>query len=318
MKKNIKFLILSLLTLILFGACKEEEHALGDMTAPTNIEINALIEGQDAANPTGDGSGVVHFTATADHAVSYQIGFVLVGNVTGETAFETMPGGKITKKFTTLGENVYRVTVKAFGKGGVTSVATTEITVKSVFEPAADIVTNLTANATKTWKVDKNSPGHFGVGPWSGDGSTTPSWWSAMPGEKEVCCNCFYTARFTFTQLGSTSFSMTVAAPDGAFTKTGALTNLPGIPASGTEGCYSQYSGGTSTFAFIGASSGLPTDLPSTQTSIVLDGVNTFIGYGSFQKEYEILVITENYMYLRVQGYGAESGNAWYLKLIPA
>jgi hypothetical protein len=34
------------------------------------------------------------------------------------------------------------------------------------------------------------------------------------------------------------------------------------------------------------------------------------------QKEYEIMVITADYMYLRVQG--TETGNAWYLKLVPA
>ena len=55
---------------------------------------------------------------------------------------------------------------------------------------------------------------------------------------------------------------------------------------------------------------------PSTRTSILLDGNTTFIGYGSLAKEYEILVIDANYMYLRVRG--TETGNAWYLKLIPA
>jgi hypothetical protein len=47
-----------------------------------------------------------------------------------------------------------------------------------------------------------------------------------------------------------------------------------------------------------------------------LGGTTTFIGYGSLQKEYEIMVISSNYMYLRVQG--TETGNAWYLKLKPA
>jgi hypothetical protein len=47
-----------------------------------------------------------------------------------------------------------------------------------------------------------------------------------------------------------------------------------------------------------------------------LSGVDTFIGYGAVQKEYEILVITPTYLYVRVQG--TETGNAWYLKLKPA
>ena len=105
---------------------------------------------------------------------------------------------------------------------------------------------------------------------------------------------------------------MQVTNPDGAFTKTGSLTTLPGIPASGDEGCYS-YNGGTSSFSFVPSSTGIAAATPSTQTSILLAGTDTYIGYGAVQKEYEILVLTETYMYLRVQG--TETGNAWYLKL---
>jgi predicted transcriptional regulator of viral defense system len=54
---------------------------------------------------------------------------------------------------------------------------------------------------------------------------------------------------------------------------------------------------------------------PSTTVGILLAGVNTYIGYGSTLKEYEILTITPTTMYLRVQG--TETGNAWYLKMIP-
>jgi hypothetical protein len=107
-----------------------------------------------------------------------------------------------------------------------------------------------------------------------------------------------------------------VPSPDGAFTKTGALAGgLPGIPASGPEGCYS-YAGGTSGFTFGVSKSGLTASTPSTQVSVFLQGINTFIGYGATQKEYEIFSLTPTYMYLRVQG--TETGNAWYLKMIPA
>lgn len=45
----------------------------------------------------------------------------------------------------------------------------------------------------------------------------------------------------------------------------------------------------------------------------MLSGNATFIGYGATQKEYEIMVISPTYLYLRVQG--TETGNAWYMKL---
>ena len=86
---------------------------------------------------------------------------------------------------------------------------------------------------------------------------------------------------------------------------------LPGIPATGDEGCYS-YGGGTSAFSLIPSSTGIASSI-STQTSIELAGNTTFIGYGATLKEYEILSISPTAMYLRVQG--TETGNAWYIKL---
>jgi hypothetical protein len=50
--------------------------------------------------------------------------------------------------------------------------------------------------------------------------------------------------------------------------KTGSLTNLPGIPGSGAEGCYS-YGGGSGSFVFVEANSGLV----STSTSLLLKQV---------------------------------------------
>jgi hypothetical protein len=150
------------------------------------------------------------------------------------------------------------------------------------------------------------------VGPWSST-SVTPEWWSAAINEKVGCCNCFYTATFTFTKVSASSYTLTVATPDGAFTKTGALAGgLPGIPSSGGEACYS-YAGGTSSFSFVPSSSGISPATPSTKTAISLNGTNTFIGYGAVLKEYEILSITATSLYLRVQG--TETGNAWYIKL---
>ena len=128
--------------------------------------------------------------------------------------------------------------------------------------------------------------------------------------------DCFYSTTFTFGQTGDNYF-LNVNAPEGAFTETGVLSNnLPGIPAGGDEGCYSEYTGGTSSFSFVPSSTGIAASTPSTKTSIGLAGSDTFIGYGAVQKEYEILEITEDYLYLRVRG--TETGNAWYLKLIPA
>lgn len=317
MKTNIKYMLgLFMAILLTLVSCNETEYSLGDLTAPSNIVINAEVVGKDATHPDGDGSGDVKFTISADKALSYKIDY----DASTPVDMVFLPNGKVTKKYTNVGVHTYTVTAIVYGAGGTSSVVTKDVTVRSDFTPSADIVTALTNNSSKTWVVDKSVPGHFGVGPWSAT-SIRPEWWSAGVNEKVNTANCFYTATFTFAKVAATgNYELKVTTPDGAFTKTGSLTTLPGIPSSGDEGCY-NYPGGTSAFSFVPSSSGAPAapsspdNSPSTQTAILLAGVNTFIGYGAVQKEYEILVINSGYLYLRVQG--TETGNAWYMKLIP-
>jgi hypothetical protein len=304
--KNISKLFLSFLAAsVLFTACKDKEYVLGDLKAPTNLVITAVVKGVTTATPNGDGSGDVTFTVTADNALSYKIDY----DATNALDLVYLPTGTITKKFTTLGTNTYKVTAVAYGRGGTSSSITKDITVQSNFTPDPTVVANLTGGTNKTWIVDKSVPGHFGVGPFTG--SIIPEWWSASVNEKVTAAPCFYTAGFKFTAVSPTSYSLQVTTPDGAFTKTGSLASIPGIPGAGDEGCYA-YGGGTGSFSFIPASSAIPA-ASSTQTSILLAGTTTFIGYGALQKEYEILSITPTTMYLRVQG--TETGNAWYIKL---
>lgn len=311
MKTTIKYLMGIVLILIANYSCSDKDYSLGELTAPANLTIDTQIVGANTANPTGDGSGDVIITVKADNAIAYKIDY----DASTPLDLNFLSTGTVTKKYTNLGVNKYLITAVAYGKGGTSTVATKEVTVRSDFTVDPQIVANLTGGSSKTWMVDKSVPGHMGVGPWSSS-SVTPEWWSAAINEKVSCCNCFYTARFTFSVNSATkSYKLDVATPDGAFTKTGALTTLPGIPGSGDEGCYS-YTGGSSAFSFVPASSGVNSTAPSTLTSILLGGNSTFIGYGALQKEYEIMELNPNYMYLRVQG--TETGNAWYIKLKPA
>lgn len=319
MKTNIKY-IFGVFFLLLFAitSCTEDTYSLGDLTAPSNVVINAVIVGKDATHPNGDGSGKVDISITGDNILGSKIDY----DANDAVDWVPLPSNSVTKKFdAATGVNTYRVTVLASGPGGTSTNLTKDITVRYDYTPDATIVTNVTNNSSKTWVVDKSIPAHFGVGPWSVT-SIRPEWWSAAIDEKLACCSCFYTSKFTFAKVvASGTYSLTVASPDGAFTKTGALAGgLPGIPASGPEGCYA-YAGGTSAFTFAPATSGAPAtgvapNSNSTQVSIVLAGLNTYIGYGAVKKEFEILTLTSTAMYLRVQG--TETGNAWYLKLKPA
>jgi hypothetical protein len=306
MKRILAYLLGTFLVLITIYRCADNTYTMGDLTAPSDIVINTEVVGATTASPAGDGSGNVKITITATNALAYNVDYD--ANTPVDLVY--IPTGTVTKKYTTLGLNTYRITAVVFGKGGTSSTVTKDVSVRSDFTVDPAIATNLTGGTSKTWVVDKSVPGHMGVGPWSAS-SVTPEWWAAGVNEKVASANCLYTSTFKFTKAG-TNYTLQVTNPDGAFTKTGSLTTLPGIPSSGAEACYS-YNGGTSAFSFIPSSSGIAASTPSTSTSILLAGNSTYIGYGAVQKEYEILVLTETYMYLRVQG--TETGNAWYLKL---
>lgn len=307
MIQNKRYYLVFALLIFLIASCKKVEYNMGSLTAPSNVVISTNIVGQDATHPNGDGSGDVAITLTGNNVLSYKIDY----NAADGISLVFLPNGKATTKYTTLGLNTYRITVVAYGAGGTATTVTKDIQVQSNFTPDPTLVTNLTGTGSKTWKVDKDIPAHFGVGPWSAT-SVTPEWWAAGINEKVACCNCFYTASFTFTKVSTGSYTLTVATPDGAFTKTGSLAGgLPGIPSAGGEACY-NYGGGTSTFSLVPSSSGIAT-ANTTKTAILLAGNNTFIGYGAVLKEYEILSISATSLYLRVQG--TETGNAWYLKL---
>ena len=309
MIRHIKYYAWVMATMLLIGSCQKKQYDMGELTAPSDVVISTAILGQDASHPDGDGSGDVTISLSGKNVLAYKIDY----NATDGISMSNLPTGNITYKYTSVGTNIYRITVVAYGPGATATTVTKDIQVRSDFTPDESIVDNLVGSGSKTWRVDKSIAGHFGVGPWS-TASVTPEWWSASVNEKVGCCNCFYSASFTFSKVEANgTFTLEVASPDGAFTKTGALAGgLPGIPASGDEGCY-DYSGGTSSFSFVPSGSGIAEATPSTKTAILLGGNNTYIGYGALLKEYEILTISETDMYLRVQG--TETGNAWYIKL---
>ena len=309
MKRIFKYLLGVFVVFLINSSCSETSYTLGDLTPPSDIAITAEIVGATTASPSGDGSGDVKITVTAKNALSVKVDYD--ANTPLDLVY--LSSGSVTKKYTNLGLNTYKITAVVYGKGGTSSSLTKDVTVRSDFTVAPAIVSSLTGGTSRTWIVDKSVAGHFGVGPWTG--SATPEWWAASINEKVGCCNCFYTSTFTFTKVAADgTFTLKVACPDGAFTKTGSLASVPGIPGSGDEGCYS-YAGGTSPFTFGPSTTAVAASTPSTKTAINLGGNNTFIGYGALQREYEILVITSTYMYLRVQG--TETGNAWYIKMKP-
>ena len=57
--KNLKYKISIFLILTLIFSCQEEDLNFGDIITPTNLVVSYVIQGVDAENPNGDGSGLV-------------------------------------------------------------------------------------------------------------------------------------------------------------------------------------------------------------------------------------------------------------------
>tara|TARA_R110001583_G_C5574637_1_gene402368 strand:- start:250 stop:1128 length:879 start_codon:yes stop_codon:yes gene_type:complete len=188
--KNIKYIIGLFLTLAFFASCEEPNYEFGDIITPSNVQLTAEIVGVDADNPFGDGSGTVNFTATSDDVITYK--FIYNG------AESMAPTGEKTYNFGVTGTHKYTVTVEAIGTGGVSSTTSIEVEVLALYAPPADLLTMLTADSSRTWRLKAEGAGHFGVGPAD---SPDPIWWAAAPFDKEG--KGAYDDRFIFNADGS-------------------------------------------------------------------------------------------------------------------
>jgi hypothetical protein len=277
-------------------ACEKTEYSFGEIKAPTDLVLDLEVEGADAANPDGNGSGRVQITAHAGNAITYKIDF-------GDGTTRMVPGGKITYKYGNPGTNEYVVTVNAIGTGGVMSTLSKKVRVNVVFEIPSEILEALTGTGSKTWVTDNLAPGHIGVGPAD---AFEPIWYQAAPDEKAFV-GCFYDDEITFSRDANNRVSMTIDNKGASFIQ-GASVSSYGF--DGPEDCYPLDVSGTKLLTFSDAVSGIPAGT-STQIQFTVPG-NGAINFATGANTYEILSITETTMHLRNIGV---DGNSWYQKL---
>ena len=288
--KNFRYILTFLSLALIFSACEEETYEFGDITAPSNLQITAEIVGQDV-NPTGDGSGVVHLNVTADNAITYK--FIYNGSE------KTSASGEMTYSFGTTGTETYTITVVAFGTAGVSSSESIQLDVLVVYEPPADLLTMLTGDSSRTWRIKAEAQGHFGVGP--GDGFE-PIWWSAAPNEKED--SGAYDDRFEFNV-------------DGTFTHTtngdtfGKLTAMA-ADLGGDQGLVGD-SNDEAVYALDNYEENWSLSTPDGQETLTFSNIGYHGFYVGGDHSYMIQARSENEMSLRTIG---ADGNAWYAKLI--
>ena len=296
--KNIKYKLGIFLSLILLiSGCQEDDYQVGDLIAPTNIQLIVDKVGADASNPNGDGSGTVNFTPTADNATAIHI---VIQGVT-----KLVTSGSISHDFTVLGLVKYPVTVIAYGTGGVSTSKTYEVEVLSLYEPPAELLTQLTNNSSKTWRVPVELPEYFGLGPVGGNrfGEYYPNGSDQSNAKIDTG---MYDDRYTFNIDGT--FTHDTGEDGFVFGRKGLIDELGGSGGTENGDDIEQYLFGDYSVQYA-------LSAPGGKETISLSGIG-FIGYyiGGDHK-YEIISRSANELVLRsTDGNG---GFDWWFRLIP-
>lgn len=297
-----------------FQSCQEDDTEFGAVTAPSNLDFTFTIQGQNAADPDGDGTGIVVFNTTADNALNYAYDF-------GDGRTGSTFNGSIEHRFVELGVNSYNVTVTATGTGGAATTQTQVITVFSDFndQEAKDF---LTGETSKTWYWSVTENAHWGVGPTrliagqSEDSYSRPAFFPA-PAFARYCpdvpqTNCFYEDTMTFTKDGNDVIYELNNFGNTYFHNT--FLSQFGGPTAGNTNNEDEC------LPFTAPAPGVVTFVPTTntdvapensrKTSIILPN-NSVLSWYVGSSDYEILEITENRMVLRtVQA--NDPALAWY------
>ncbi len=286
---------------LMLSGCQEDDTEFGPITAPSNLNLTFSIVGQDAANPQGDGSGLVSFTATADNALNYTFNF-------GDDRTGSSFTGSTQHRFVSPGLNTFSVIVNATGTGGATTSQAVEVTVFSAFndDEAKQL---LTGGGSKTWYWAAAETGHLGVGPNnnSGDANNTfPAFYAAQPFEKNAAPEalCLYMDQLVFSlngdQLNYQLNNMGQTYFNGSFESVAGGSN-------GFDFCYDYNTAGTKVVTLAPSQTVVPEDQKRGTSMIFSDG--GFMSYFINTSEYDIISLTENRMVVR----GIMNGDlAWY------
>lgn len=298
--------ILATLTLVLVFSCQEDDNSFGNLSAPTNLVVQADIQGLDTSNPNGDGSGIVNFVATATNAISYKYDF-------SDGTSINAPSGQIEKRFTQPGVNEYTVTVTASGKGGVSTTTTLNLEVRSDFTDAAAIQF-LTGGSQRNWYWSASEPGHLGVGPNNSDATQNyyGHYYQAAPWEKAGSpdSSCLYENVLNFSLVGG---QLKYQLNNGGNTFFNAAFNSVVGATSSSDGCYNYDTSGLKTVTLSPSESVVVANNVPNQTRGTMMNFSDggFMGYYIGQNSYEILSITNNRMVVRAV-MGGNPALAWY------
>ena len=290
--RKFKYLLSLFIAILVFSSCTQETYEFGDLTAPSDVAIVANVVGKSTAKPFGDGSGKVNFIATGKNVITYKY-------VINDSKSITSANGLATYTYESLGTKKYVVTLVAYGAGGVATTKTVEFEIFVAYTPPADLLTMLTANNTRTWKIKSTAVGHFGVGPAN---SFNSDWWTASPNDK-ADWEC-YDDRFIFKSNGDFQH-----ITNG---KTFGKLNAMAADLGGDQGLTPD-GNGEAIFSLANYTEKWSLSAPSGQETLSFSGIGYHGFYVGGDHKYSILSRSANEMKLRTIG---SDGNAWYVILI--
>lgn len=305
--KRLVYILFTLVLSISMVHCQDDDASLNAITTPANLAIDFTIQGIDATNPNGDGSGMVNFTAKADHAITYKFVFP-------DGTDATATSGTVTKRFTKPGLNTYNVIVVASGTGGISTTKAVEFEIQSDFTDP-ETIQFLTGGDTKTWYWASSEQGHLGVGANNDNAEINyyAGYYQAAPFEKSVEGEsaCLYTDELVFSLSNGEMLNYTLNNNGRTFFNASYESVVGG--SMGFDFCYDYDTSGTKTVNLSPSGSVVAANgVPSQTTGTVLDFSNNgFMGYYIGTSSYEILSITENRMVVRAVP-GNDDALAWY------
>ncbi|GAB4329837.1 MAG: hypothetical protein OHK0038_03940 [Flammeovirgaceae bacterium] len=269
---------------MVFG-CKEEVFELGE--APTPLDADFTFA------PSSQGENYITFTNDNPKAFLKVWDF---GN--GTTSKQSNP----TAYYPFAGDYTVKLTV--YTSGG--SISATKIINIPNTDPSICTQENLLkltggcdAINGKTWVIDKDRPGHFGVGPAN---ETSPIWYAAAPNEKQG--GGMYDDEYTFFLNESKFIQQTNGNVYVNPANSSKFTDISPSPVGDLIANYNA-----------------PEDLNYSLTvdqagNLFLNLTNGgFIGYYTGVSSYQILSINENEMFIKFKD-AANPALAWFHRLI--
>ena len=267
---------------------EESQFEFGDISAPSDLTLSAEIVG----GGTGDGSGIVNFIASANRALNYK--FIYNGQET------IAADGKMTYNFAKVGTHDYTVTVVAMGMAGTQTSLSQTITVLSVYDPPAELLSVL---SDKPLRILAEEGAHFGVGPLD---ATSGDWYSANPYDKET--SGMYDDRYTFSKYNDGgTFSHNTGADGEVFGKAPALQRWWGDKGAVTNDCCNEHEN----YPLDSYDSAYTLSEPGGVETISID--KGFLGFCVANGSYQILARTSTTLFLKTTY--ADENNAWFVLL---